>query len=203
LRPVPEYDLVSSPELLTEVASVEVHPFRLKAVRGHATADRGSTYLAMIFGVAAALASTQAISQTRLNRDVEAPPLSASAPISAPVPATEEANMAAPSPISLSALESIQAASQSSSESSSQTSPTPTPPQANRRKPQHRGLGIALAVVGSVSLAAGITAFAIGESSFCANEKSGGCPEARDAGLVLMPVGGAVAITGFYFTFHR
>lgn len=180
---------------------MEVHPFRLKAVRGHATADRGSTYLAMIFGVAAALASTQAISQTRLNRDVDAPPLSASAPISAPIPAVEEAELAAP-PISLSALESIQAASQSSSESSSQSVPPP-PPAAIKTKPQHHGLGVALAVVGTAAVAVGIAAYTLGGADICSNEKTGGCKEARDAGLVLMPVGGAVAITGFYFTFHR
>lgn len=60
-----------------------------------------------------------------------------------------------------------------------------------------------LAVLGSVTLAAGAVAYAFGRNDICANEKSGGCPEARDAGLALMPVGGAVAFTGFYFTFHR
>ena len=181
---------------------MQSHRFRLKAVFDHTNAARSGVVPAVILGLAAALVSTQAISQTRLNRDVEAPPVGVAAPISAPIPAMEEADLAAP-PMSFSALEASQAGNQSSSESSSQSVPAPTKPTATKPKPQHHGLGVALAVVGTAALAVGIAAYAIGGGDFCGNEQSGGCKEARDAGLVLMPVGAGVAVTGFYFQFHR
>jgi hypothetical protein len=188
----------------------EAGPHQAGAIRSTAA---GGLLLALV----AALFATQAIGQTRLTREVSALPESstdraqvnavpssqAPAAFSAPVPTTEEAGLAVPKPISFSALAATQAGSSGSTESSSQSMPPTSPPAAVKTKRQHRGMGVALAIVGSVTLAAGVTAFAIGESNFCANEKSGGCPEAKDAGLVLMPVGGAVAVTGFYFTFHR
>jgi hypothetical protein len=62
---------------------------------------------------------------------------------------------------------------------------------------------VALAIVGSAALAVGVAAYAISGIDICANAKSGGCKETRDAGLVLMPVGGGVAFTGFYLVFHH
>ena len=182
---------------------MQSHRFRFKAVLDHAKSGRSFVFPAVIFGVAAALASTQAISQNRLTRDAEAPPQSAVAPIFAPVPTVEEADLVAPLPIPFSALEATQAGSPSSPESSSQSVPPPPPPAAHKTKPPHHGLGVALAIVGSATLAVGIAAYALGGIDICANDKSGGCKEARDAGLVLMPVGGGVAVTGFYLQFHR
>lgn len=182
---------------------MDVHPFRLKTALGCANRARSFVFPAVILGLAAALASMQAIAQTRLTRDFDAQPQGAAAPISAPVPAVEEADLGVPLPISFSALEATQAGSQSSSESSSQNVPPPQPPAATKTKPPHHGLGVALAVVGTAAVAVGIAAYALGGADICANQKSGGCKEARDAGLVLMPVGGAVAVTGFYFALHR
>ena len=62
---------------------------------------------------------------------------------------------------------------------------------------------MALAIAGITALAVGVAAYALGNIDICSNEKSGGCNEARDAGLVLMPVGGGVAVTGFYLVFHH
>jgi hypothetical protein len=185
-------------------------------VLDYAVIGRSSFVSAALFGLAAVLLATQATSQTRLTRDFDAPPqraaadetpdapsFQAGASLSAPVPTVEEADLASPLPISLSALAAAQASNQSPSESSSQSLPAPTTPAAAKIKPQHHGLGVALAIVGTATLAVGIAAYALGGADICANEKSGGCKEARDAGLVLMPVGGGVAVTGFYFTFHR
>jgi hypothetical protein len=178
---------------------MQSHRFRLKGALDHANAGHSSTVPGLIFGLAAVLFATQAISQTRLTRDAEARPQSVAAAISAPIPTVEEADLSAPLPIPFSSLEATQAGS----ESSSQSVPPPSPPAAAKTKPQHHGLGVALAVVGSAALAVGIAAYALGGGDFCGNEQSGGCKEARDAGLVLMPVGAGVAVTGFYFVFHR
>jgi hypothetical protein len=62
---------------------------------------------------------------------------------------------------------------------------------------------VALAVVGTTTLAVGVAAYALGRTDICANEKSGGCVEARDAGLAMMPVGAGVAVTGFYLVFRH
>ena len=90
--------------------------------------------------------------------------------------------------------------------SSSQNLPSGAPPAQSRAvktKSPHHGLGVALAIVGSATLAVGVAAYALSGIDICANAKSGGCKEARDAGLVLMPVGGGVAFTGFYLVFHH
>jgi hypothetical protein len=102
------------------------------------------------------------------------------------------------------ALEGGQSSSSQSllSQDSSSGAP-PAQPRAVKTKSPHHGLGVALAIVGSAALAVGVAAYALGDMDICANEKSGGCHEARDAGLVLMPVGAGVAITGFYLQFHR
>jgi hypothetical protein len=87
-------------------------------------------------------------------------------------------------------------------ENSSSTAP-PAQARAVKTKSPHHGLGVALAIVGSAALAVGVAAYALGDIDICANDKSGGCKEVRDAGLVLMPVGGGVAVTGFYLVFHH
>jgi hypothetical protein len=87
-------------------------------------------------------------------------------------------------------------------QNSSSTAPA-AQPRAVKTKSPHHGLGVALAIVGSATLAVGVAAYAISGIDICANAKSGGCKETRDAGLVLMPVGGGVAFTGFYLVFHH
>jgi len=196
---------------------MQSHRFRPRVVLNSVNAGRSITASALIFGLVTVLITAQAISQTRLTRDVDALPQSATAAeqamaapsfqaetaLSTPVPAVEEADLAAPLPIPFSTLVATQSGNQSTPESSSQSAPAPTTPTTTKTKPQHRGLGVALAAVGSVALAAGITAYAIGRDDFCANAKSGGCPEARDAGLALMPVGAGVAVTGFYLVLRH
>ena len=182
---------------------MQSHLFRPKRVLSHMNVDRSSIVPGLIFGLAAVLFATQAICQTRLTRDIEAAPQSAATDLSAPVPTIEEADLVAPLPISFSALEATDGASQSSSSQSLPPPDAPAKPPAAKTKPPHHGLGVALAIVGTATLAVGIAAYALGGIDICANDNSGGCKEARDAGLVLMPVGGGVAITGFYLQFHR
>ena len=67
----------SSPEILTGGLQVQSHLFRLKRVLSHMNVDRSSIVPGLIFGLAAVLFATQAISQTRLTRDIEAAPQSA------------------------------------------------------------------------------------------------------------------------------
>jgi hypothetical protein len=124
----------------------------------------------------------------------------------APVPNLEEATLVSPTSnqfFSL-ALEGGQSSSSQNlpPENSSSGAP-PAQPRAGKTKSPHHGLGVALAIVGSAALAVGVAAYALGGMDICANDKSGGCKEARDAGLVLMPVGGGVAVTGFYLIFHH
>jgi hypothetical protein len=117
--------------------------------------------------------------------------------ISAPDPVREDASLVRSQAIPFLALEA-----QDSSQSSSQSgvmNPTPTQTKASRTKPPHRGLGIALAVVGTTTLAVGITLDRLSNTAVC----GAGETECRHLGIALMPVGGAVAVTGFYLTFHR
>ncbi len=183
---------------------------------------RGAAVLASSFGLAAFFATSQAIAQTRiagnaaawsyaeaaLQRDMTVPSIQTE--ISAPVPTVEEAKLVSPLAIPMLSItraqDSGQSSPQSATQSSSQDSPAPTTSTkaaAARSKPPHRGLGIALAVVGTTALVAGVVAYSVSRIDICSNEHSGGCQEARDAGLALMPVGGAVAVTGFYLQFHR
>ena len=122
--------------------------------------------------------------------------------ISAPAPAQEEASLSSPQTVPFFAL----AAGQDSGQSSSQTMPaatTTTMTKAKNTKPSHHALGVTLVVVGVTALVAGAVLFAGEKSdSFC-NGTSSGCNEARDTGIALMPIGAAVAVTGFYFQFHR
>jgi hypothetical protein len=195
---------------------VQSHRLRLKTLFDHANAGLSSTVPALIFGLAVFLFAAHAISQTRLTRDVDAPPHSVAAEqavpatsfnvgtsLSAPVPTVEEADLAAPLPIPFSALAATEAGSQSSSESSSQSVPAPSTHAATKTKPPHHGLGVALAIVGTAALVSGVALFATEQSIGLCGPSSHGCSEAKDAGLVLMPVGAGVAITGFYLQFHR
>jgi hypothetical protein len=191
-----------------------------KAAPRQRDAHRRKSILLAALAFAAFFVASLSAAQTRIDRDIAvlsqdsaaAPQVSAAAAtpaeieISAPAPNVEEASLVSPAadPFLLIAQDGGQSSSSqgSSSQSSSSTSAQPKPPAA-KTKSEHRGLGVALAVVGSVALAAGVVAYAFGEGDFCGNVKSGGCPEARDAGLVLMPVGGGVAVTGFYLVFRH
>jgi hypothetical protein len=141
---------------------------------------------------------------------LEAPVPEAAAPgdrlLDAPISSLEEASLVSPTSnkfLSL-ALEGGQSSSSQNlpPESSASTAPAAHPRPVKTKSPHH-GLGVALAIVGSTALAVGIASYTLGGMDICANEKSGGCKEARDAGLVLMPAGGAVAVTGFYLVFHH
>ncbi len=125
----------------------------------------------------------------------------------APVPSSEEASLVSPAG-NLSLLLAQDGGQSSSSQNlpSGQNVPSGAAPvqrKAAKTKPPHHGLGVALAIVGSAALGVGVAAYAISGIDICANAKSGGCKETRDAGLILMPVGAGVAITGFYLQFHR
>jgi hypothetical protein len=124
----------------------------------------------------------------------------------ASVPAASVSNLEEASLVSPTADMSLSLAQENGQSSSSQNLPSgapPAQPRAVKTKSPHHGLGVALAIVGSASLAVGVAAYTLGGMDICANQKSGGCKEARDAGLVLMPVGGGVAFTGFYLIFHH
>lgn len=174
------------------------------------------SFLATLLACAALFAASQSAAQSQIARDIGGPaqdaanatPLvnSASATpaetdISAPVPRLEEASLV--SPVASAFLSLAQDGGQSSSSQSSTSIGSPAKPPAAKTRSPHHGLGVALAIVGTATLAVGVAAYALGGIDICANEHSGGCKEARDAGLVLMPVGAGVAVTGFYFTFHR
>jgi hypothetical protein len=124
----------------------------------------------------------------------------------APIPQMEMASLTSPASNQFFSL-AVEGGQSSSSqnlppENSSSTAP-PAQPRVVKTKSPHHGLGVALAIVGSAALAVGVASYALSGIDVCANDKSGGCKEARDAGLVLMPVGGGVAFTGFYLVFHH
>jgi hypothetical protein len=92
---------------------------------------------------------------------------------------------------------------QDSSSQSGMTSSTTAPaPTAAKTKPPHHGLGVALAIVGTTTLLIGATGFALSDH-FCKNFNAGICQTFHTGGIAMMPVGGAVAATGFYLEFHR
>jgi hypothetical protein len=124
--------------------------------------------------------------------------------ISAPAPAEEQASLSNAQRIPFLAIAAGQDTSQSSSPSAAITTTTQTPTQ--KKKPAHRGLGIALVVVGTTALVVGAVGYAVftGPGTFCnGGGDSGNCHTANTAALVLIPVGAGVAGTGLYFTFHR
>jgi uncharacterized membrane protein len=195
---------------------MKIHLHVSKAPPCRRGARRCRSILLASLACAALFAASQSVAQSRIGRDFANPAQDAApatpqtntalanpveAEISAPVPNAEEASSASPAADPFLSL--AQDGGQSSSSQSSSSTGGPAKPPAAKTKPPHHGLGIALAVVGSVALAVGITAYALGGGDFCGNVKYGGCQEARDAGLVLMPVGAGVAITGFYLQFHR
>jgi hypothetical protein len=127
--------------------------------------------------------------------------------LGAPVSSLEEASLVSPTSNQFFSL-ALEGGQSSSTQNlpSGQNLPEAAPPaqpRAVKTKSPHHGLGVALAIVGSASLAVGVAAYTLGGIDICAGEKTGGCKEARDAGLVLMPVGGGVAVTGFYLVFHH
>jgi hypothetical protein len=140
----------------------------------------------------------------------EAPVPGASAPVASvpgiSVPGLEDASLVRPAEnifLSLAQDNGQSSSSQNLPPENSSSAAPPAQPRAVKAKSPHHGLGVALAIVGSASLAVGIAAYALSGIDICANEKSGGCKEVRDAGLVLFPVGGGVTFTGFYLIFHR
>jgi hypothetical protein len=172
--------------------------------------------VATCFACAALFAASQCAAQSQIARDIAdpaqdaadgiplvnyAPATPAKTDISAPIPRLEEASLVNPAANSFFSL--AQEGGQSPSSQSSSSAASPAKPPAAKTKSPHHGLGVALAIVGTAPLAVGIAAYALGGIDICANDRSGGCKEARDAGLVLMPVGAGVAATGFYFTFRR
>ena len=121
--------------------------------------------------------------------------------IPAPLPVREEANLTSPQRIPFLALET----GQNNGQSSSQSAPAATTQNTattTKTKTSHHGLGVALAVVGTTALAAGILLY-VGEQHAYCNSSSTGCNEAKDAGIALMPIGAGLAVTGFYFQFHH
>ncbi|MGO8932836.1 MAG: hypothetical protein ACLPLZ_05770 [Terracidiphilus sp.] len=187
-----------------------------KVPLGHWDAHRCTSILLASFAFAAFFVANQSAAQTRIDREIaepaqdavaSAPPASAApatpaeTDIYAPVPNVERASLASPSTQPLFSL--AQDGGQSSSSQSSPTSnPAPKAPPV-KTKSSHHGLGIALAIVGTAALVSGVALFATEQSIGVCNGSSHGCSEAKDAGLVLMPVGAGVAITGFYLQFHR
>ena len=120
----------------------------------------------------------------------------------APVTQLEMASLVSPTSNQFFSL-ALEAGRSSSSQNLPSQDSAPAQPRTVKTKSPHHGLGVALAIVGSAALAVGVAAYAISGIDICANDKSGGCKETRDAGLVLMPVGGGVAFTGFYLVFHH
>ena len=99
------------------------------------------------------------------------------------------------------ALNGSQSSSQDATQAPAATS-SPAMTSAPKAKPSHHGLGVALAIVGTTAIFAGVVLYEGEQHAWC-NSTSTGCTEARDTGIALMPIGGAVAVTGFYLVFHR
>jgi len=82
--------------------------------------------------------------------------------------------------------------------------PVPASPFAAPAMPQnssgsgHRGLWLALGISGIVVAAVGVAAYVGEQHALCSGPNPGsGCNEVKTAGLVLMPVGAAMAVVGF------
>jgi hypothetical protein len=161
-------------------------------------------------GLAVAFTASQNPAQNLLGSDDAAPAQAASTSpavpaatattgVSAPVPNLEEATVVKPFSDSMFSLAAAQDG-QSSSSASSNVVATPT---ASKPKPPHHALGRALSDIGIGALATGIILYAA-DSHFCGgNTTIRDCSAARDAGLSLMPAGGALIVTGFILRFHR
>lgn len=171
--------------------------------------SRSAPFLAVLFLTAQVVAQNPIIPvsgdengpATGSQQSLSAPSAPVPAEMSAPAPSQEVASLSNPQTIPFLAL----AAGQDSGQSSSQTMPAATTPttKATNTKPPHHALGVTLAVVGVTALVAGAVLFAGEKSISVCTPSSGGCNEARDAGIALMPIGAGVAVTGFYLQFHR
>jgi hypothetical protein len=197
------------------------HPMRLHLILNKIRLSRGEvrlcrSILVASFACAALLFASQCAAQLRFGRDIAgpaqdaAPATAQTSPtpatpaekeVSAPVPNVETASLVSSATDPL--LSIAQDGGQSSSSQSSPSTAAPAKPPVAKAKSSHHGLGIALAVVGTAALVSGIALFATEQSIGYCSPSSHGCSEAKDAGLVLMPVGAGVAITGFYLQFHR
>lgn len=191
---------------------MEPHPISQSIQLRHKCSGHGKSAIAATLTLAALLAASPAAAQNRIFRDsadliqpeasVQLAALSdnetASKQISAPETGLEDTSLVRPQLIPFLSLEAAQDSGQSSSQTGVMT-PTSAQTKATKPKPPHRALGIALAVVGTTTLAVGIALDRLSDTAVC----GGGETECRHVGIALMPVGGAVAVTGFYFTFHR
>jgi hypothetical protein len=199
-----------------------------RALRGRWDAHRCTSMLATAIACAAIFFASQSASkaaaQSRFDREtansaqdaVSATPQTSAAPATpadvltsvpeAPVPSLEEASLASPASNQFFSL-ALEGGQSSSSQNLPPENPSSTAPPAQSRpvktKSPHHGLGVALAVVGTAALVSGIALFATEQSIGVCGPSSHGCSEAKDAGLILMPVGAGVAVTGFYLQFHR
>jgi hypothetical protein len=171
---------------------------------GRRHVSRSVTFKAASLGLIALLVATQTSAQNRISGDFAGrDPVGTSSQQVAP--AHEEANLVSPQRIPFLALEAGQDGGQSSSQTmpAAETGTKTTKAKATNTKPPHHALGVTLVVVGVAAVAAGAFAYGLGKTSICTNEQSGGCKEARDAGIALMPVGAGVAVAGFYFQFQH
>jgi hypothetical protein len=190
-----------------EVSIMKLHPISNHGLIQGEFVRRSVALLALIVAVPTMMAQTaaQQISVQPAGGAVPSQQTAAEvsrqmpAEISAPAPANEDADLT-PAPtipfLSLEAADSGENSSQNGQAAPSNTTATKT-------RPAHRGLGIALAVVGTLALVSGVALYG-GEKQFSlCNGNSGGCNEAKDTGIALMPIGAGVAAVGFYLTFRR
>lgn len=171
--------------------------------------NRSATFRAASLGLIALLFATQAGAEDRFfggsagqDRVDTGSQQAAPAPAT-PVPAQEEARLASPQGIPFLAIEAGQNGGQSSSQDGTQNAPLPAKTPAAKTKSPHHALGVTLAVVGVTALVAGAVLFAGEEAIGYCNGSSKGCNEAKYTGIALMPIGGTVAVTGFYLQSHR
>jgi len=119
--------------------------------------------------------------------------------VEAPTPAMAQPAPPKPTADALFALATAQDGAQSSSLANGETA---APAKPAKIQPPHHTLGRVMSDVGIGLLATGIILYA-GESHYCGSSTISDCSTARNAGLALMPAGGAMMVTGFYLRFHR
>lgn len=203
---------------------MEVHLLSTAPSLSQARANRNTGFLAALFALSILFFNSHSAAQTRMAGNSasrgefaatlpgikDVPSVQMEPEISAPVPNMEVSSLTnqagAVSFQALAAQNSSQSSSQSASQDStagSSSSTTSAKTATTKSKPPHHALGVTLAVIGTTTFAAGVVLLAGEHAISVCNGASKGCNEARDAGLVMTPVGGAVAITGFYLQFHR